>query len=100
MMGSGGAGSEGAGESREGARGAVAGDERVLDLNKSLYDLTEEHPELIPVLKELGFVGAANPVARATMGRVTTIPQGCHRLGIELESVLRALRERGYEPRL
>lgn len=71
-----------------------------LDLKKSLYEVTEQYPELIPVLKELGFLGVANPVARGTLGRATTISQGCQKLGIDLESVVRALRERGYEPRL
>ncbi|MEM4730083.1 MAG: DUF1858 domain-containing protein [Thermoplasmata archaeon] len=70
-----------------------------IDLGKSLYDITEQYPELIPVLKELGFAGVSNPVARSTLGRATTIPQGCERLGIELEMVLEVLRNMGYGPR-
>ena len=50
-----------------------------LDLNKSAYELTEVYPELIAVLKELGFLGVANPVVRETLGRATTIPKGCEK---------------------
>lgn len=32
-----------------------------LDLSKSVYELTEEYPELIDILKELGFPGVKNP---------------------------------------
>ncbi|MFH1327914.1 MAG: DUF1858 domain-containing protein [Candidatus Bathyarchaeota archaeon] len=48
-----------------------------IDLKKSVYELTEEYPELKDILVELGFVGLANPVMRETHGRTTTIPQGC-----------------------
>ena len=46
-------------------------------LNKSIYELTEEYPELINIMKEMGFIGVANPIARNTIGRKMTIPQGC-----------------------
>ena len=35
-----------------------------IDLKKSLYELTEVYPELIEILKGMGFFGAANPVVR------------------------------------
>jgi len=50
-----------------------------IDLNKSVYELTETYPELIEILKELGFLGVVNPVVRKTIGRMTTIPQGCNK---------------------
>ena len=71
---------------------------KTVDLRKSIYEVTEQYPELIPVLKELGFLGVASPVARSTLGRATTIPQGCKRLGIDLEEVIRALKKMGYDP--
>lgn len=48
-----------------------------IDLDKSLYELTKTYPELIDILKELGFLGVINPVLRNTIGRKVTIPQGC-----------------------
>ena len=68
-----------------------------IDLNASLYQLTETYPELIPILKEMGFVGVANQVTRNTLGRVTTLPEGSKKQGKDLAEVLATLREHGYE---
>jgi hypothetical protein len=67
-----------------------------IDLEKSVYELTEAYPELIDILKELGFFGVANAVARNTLGRVTTIPQGCQKQGQELVNVIKKLEEAGF----
>lgn len=67
-----------------------------IDLNKSVYDITQSYPELIPVLKELGFLGVSNPIARNTLGRVTTIPQGCQKQGKDLQEVVKKLEESGF----
>lgn len=68
-----------------------------IDLKKTLYELTQTYPELIEVLKELGFLGIVNPVVRKTLGRVTTIPQGCKRQGKDLDEVIRKLTEEGFK---
>ncbi len=67
-----------------------------IDLKATLYELTETYPELIPILKDLGFVGVANPVTRNTLGRVTTLPEGCKKQGKELAGVLAVLEEHGF----
>ena len=67
-----------------------------IDLNKSVYDLTETYPELIAILKDLGFLGVGNAVARNTLGRITTIPQGCEKQGKDLAEVVRKLEEEGF----
>ncbi|MDD3777481.1 MAG: DUF1858 domain-containing protein [Actinomycetota bacterium] len=66
-------------------------------LNKSVYELTEEFPELIDILKEMGFLGVSNPVVRNTLGRKMTIPEGSKKQGKSLEEVLQALRGKGFE---
>lgn len=68
-----------------------------IKLKKSVYELTEAYPELIGILKELGFLGVANPLARKTLGRVTTIPQGCERQGKDLHEVIERLKEAGFK---
>ena len=68
-----------------------------IDLNKNVYDLTEQYPELIGILKEMGFLGLTNPIMRATMGKVTTIPQGCKKMGMDLDEVKGVLKEKGFE---
>lgn len=68
-----------------------------IDLNKSVYELTTAHPELIDILKELGFLGVANAVARNTIGRVTTIPQGSQKMGKDIAEVIKKLEEKGFK---
>jgi len=68
-----------------------------IDLSKSVYDLTEAYPELIGILKEMGFLGVGNPIARNTLGRVTTIPQGCQKQGKDLAEVIKKLEEKGFQ---
>lgn len=67
-----------------------------IDLDKSVYQLTEEYPELIPILKDLGFFGVVNPVVRNTLGRTTTIPKGCERQGKDLNEVIKTLEGKGF----
>jgi len=67
-----------------------------IDLNKSVYELTEQYPELIDILKDLGFLGVKNAITRQTLGRVTTLPQGCKKMGRELNEVIKILTEKGF----
>ena len=67
-----------------------------IDLKKSVHDLTEAYPELIDILKELGFLGVANAVMRNTVGRVTTIPQGARKMGKDLAEVIKVLESKGF----
>ena len=68
-----------------------------IDLKKSVYELTEAYPELIGILKGVGFLGVANPVVRKTLGRMTTIPQGCEKQKKDLNEVIKELQEAGFE---
>ena len=67
-----------------------------IDLEKSVHELTEAYPELIDILKGLGFFGVASTIARNTLGRVTTIPQGCQKQGQDLTEVVKKLEEAGF----
>lgn len=67
-----------------------------IDLTKSVYKLTEAYPELIDILKDLGFLGVANPIVRKTLGRKTTIPKGCQNQGKDLDEVIKVLEEKGF----
>ncbi len=68
-----------------------------LDLKKSVYELTEEYPELIGVLKDLGFAGLAFPAVRKTLGKKMTLPAGCEKQKIELAVVISQLEDLGYK---
>ena len=70
---------------------------KLIDLKKNVYELTETYPELIEILKEMGFLGVANPVARKTLGKITTIPQGCKKQGKDLNEVIKKFKELGFK---
>lgn len=67
-----------------------------VDLDKTLYDLTTEYPELIDILFDIGFMGVKNPVMRESHGRQMTVRTGCGHLGIDLGEVAAALRAKGF----
>ncbi len=67
-----------------------------VDLNKTVYELTEEYPELIDILKNPRFLGIGNPLIRNTLGRQTTILEGCEKQGKGLEEVINKLKENGF----
>jgi len=70
-----------------------------IDLRKSVYELTQSYPDLIPLLNDMGFLGVANPVTRNTLGRATTIPKGCEKQGQDLAEVIRRLEVAGFTVR-
>ncbi len=70
---------------------------KLIDLKKNVYELTETYPELIEILKGMGFLGVANPLTRKTLGKVITIPQGCKKIGKDLNEVIKKLEELGFK---
>jgi uncharacterized protein len=67
-----------------------------IDLKKSLFDITEAYPELIPVLAEVGFQGVTNERMRTTHAKIMTLPKGCEQLGIDLAKVVKRLEAEGF----
>ncbi len=68
-----------------------------ININKTVYELTEEYPELIDILYNLGFAGVKNPIVRKTLGRITTLKQGIEKQKKNLKDVLEVLRQNGFE---
>jgi hypothetical protein len=67
-----------------------------IDLNDTLYDITEAHRDLIPVLAELGFAGVTNEAMRTTHAKVMTLQSGSEHLGIPPARIKAALETAGY----
>ena len=67
-----------------------------IDMDETLYELTGRYPGLIDILVEMGFVGVKNPVIRKTLGRKTTLREGCKKQKKNLENVVKTLEEKGY----
>lgn len=68
-----------------------------IDFRKSVYELANEHPEVISILKELGFEKIGDKGMLNTAGRFMTIPKGAAMKGISMEGVARTFRDKGYK---
>ena len=69
---------------------------KTLDLKRTVFELTEEFPEVIDIMAGLGFAEIANGAIRQSMGRVTTIPMGAKMKRIPLEDIVRTFEEREF----
>ncbi|MDI9441520.1 MAG: DUF1858 domain-containing protein [Firmicutes bacterium] len=70
--------------------------EKIIDLNKTVYELVQEHPELVEIMAELGFASITNPAMLKTAGRIMTLPKGAAMKGKDLEEIKVELTKRGY----
>jgi len=70
---------------------------KVIDGNKSVYELTSQYPELIEILAGLGFPGVKNPLVRNTLGRTTTLRDGCKKQQKDIQQVKKVLEEKGFK---
>lgn len=68
-----------------------------VDMRKSIYDLTEQYPEIIEIMKSLGFKDIVNPILRRTAGKAMTITAGCKMKGIEYAQVKVEFEKNGFE---
>ena len=70
---------------------------RVVDLSRTVYELSREHPDIVDIMKEIGFESIVNPGMLNTAGRIMTIPKGAAMKGISMERVKNAFYEKGYQ---
>lgn len=70
---------------------------KVLDLQKTVFELCTEYPELPEIMAGIGFEEITKPMAMQTMGRIMTIPKGAKIKGIDLDVILETFREHGFE---
>lgn len=70
--------------------------ENLIDLDSPVYDLTQAHPELLPLLVDLGFTPLANPLMRKSLGKITTLRQGAHLIRLPLDQIIQTLEWNGY----
>lgn len=69
---------------------------KILDLNIPIYELTAAYPELINILKELGFDKITDPIMMQTAGRIMTIPKGCRMRGVSIDTVKEVCEQKGF----
>ncbi|WP_313127837.1 DUF1858 domain-containing protein [Anaerocolumna sp.] len=71
--------------------------EKVIDLNKTVYELCNNNSEIPNILKELGFKDITNPGMLNTAGRFMTIPKGAAMKKIPMETIKESFINHGYE---
>lgn len=70
--------------------------EKRINLNQSVYDLCNQHPEMVEILQNLGFTDIVKPGMMQTAGRVMTLPKGAKMKKIDLESIKQTLTDKGF----
>lgn len=69
-----------------------------IDLNKTVYELTAQYPELIDIMAELGFSEITKKAMLNSVGKIMTIPKGAKMKKISMNDVITALKANGFEP--
>ena len=70
---------------------------KTLDLSKSVYELTQEYPEVVDIMAALGFTDITKKAMLLSVGRMMTIPKGAKMKGIPMEKIVAAFHEKGFE---
>jgi DUF438 domain-containing protein len=68
-----------------------------IDLSKSVYELTNEYPELIDIMAGLSFTEVTSKAMMNSVGKLTTIPKGAKMKNISMMDVVAALMSNGFE---
>jgi hypothetical protein len=69
---------------------------RIIDLNRSVFDLCNEYKDLPDILNDLGFVDIIKPGMLHTAGRFMTIKKGAAMKKISLDVIKETLLQYGY----
>ena len=69
-----------------------------LDLNKTVFELTQEYPELVDIMAGLGFTEIRKKPMLHSVGKMMTIPKGAKMKNISMMDVMTALMSHGFEP--
>lgn len=70
---------------------------KIVDLNKKVFELCEEYPELIEILSQQGFTDIKKKTAMNTVGKIMTLPKAGKLRQIDMANVVAALEEAGFE---
>lgn len=72
---------------------------KVIDLSKSVYEICTKDPEVIEIMKEIGFDKITFPGMLSTAGRFMTLHKGAESMKISLDHVKDVFINKGYEIR-
>jgi len=69
---------------------------KILDLSKTVYQLSKDDEEFIKHMEILGFDGIVSKTSLQTVGRIMTIKKGAKVKGIDLDEVCLYFKKHGY----
>lgn len=69
--------------------------EKTINFNQSVNEICSKYPEMIDILKGLGF-DALSPAMLATAGRFMTIPKGAKMKKLDLDEIKAELVSKGF----
>ncbi len=67
-----------------------------IDINKNIFQLTNEYPELISILFDLGFREIVKPGMLNTVGKFMKLKQGCSLRGINYLDLINKLTQYNF----
>jgi hypothetical protein len=70
---------------------------RQLDVGKSVYDLSEQYPELIEILAEAGYTQGRNKLVRSTIGKTMSLKSTMAVIANDGLDLGKALKDAGFE---
>lgn len=70
---------------------------KVIDINKTIFELCKEYPEIPEIMSEIGFKDIIKPGMISTAGRFMTLTKGAAAKGIDLEKIKQEFIRKGYE---
>lgn len=60
---------------------------KTISINTTIYELVKDNPEIIDIMKSLGFNDITNPIMLKTAGRVMTLKTGSQFKKIDIETI-------------
>jgi len=68
-----------------------------IDISKSVYEICKENPDVIEIMKSLGFENITSPGMLNKAGRFMTISKGTAMKNIAIDKIKEEFAKRGYE---
>lgn len=71
--------------------------EKTIRLDQPIAELVKEYPEVVAIMKELGFVDITNPVMLKTVGKYMTLEKGMKLKKKNIEEIKRSFGNHGFK---
>lgn len=72
---------------------------KILDINSTIHELVNKYPEVVEIMKDLGFDAVTNPAMLNTAGRIMTLKKGAAMKNIDIEHIKQTFEANGFEIR-